>query len=120
MMATVRYYAHDMAVREGAEYLQSFWELHYLIHKQRRTEVRWMYAKLAEERAEFIRQVRDNDKIGRRAYLPFRLRPDGGRTYYRFDSFEFNLKVADFDKRLADIRRAIPGGWDFHCVEVAQ
>lgn len=118
MMALARYYTHDLMVREGVEYSDAFWRLHNLIHQQRRTEQKWMYAKVAEERAEFIRQVKDNDRIGRRAYLPFRWRSDGSKAQYRYDSFAFRLKVERFDARLREIRAAIPGGFEMPYVEV--
>lgn len=118
MMALARYYSHDLMVREGVEYFDAFWRLHNLLHQQRRIEQRLMYAKVAEERAEFIRRVKDNDRIGRRAYLPFRLRADGSKVVYRYDSFEFRLKVERFDARLRELRATIPGGFEMPYVEV--
>lgn len=57
--------------KEGCEYNPAYWSLVVAYRRMAELEREWEVGMLQEERREFIRRVKDNDKPGKRHMLPF-------------------------------------------------
>lgn len=104
----------DQQLREGYEYLAPFWEILPKYRRMRTLELEYDYAMACEERTEFVRRVRTNDKPGKRHMLPFVWRKEMGadgeyrdfQMPIRYETTLFNVKLRALDDKVATARAA--------------
>lgn len=112
----------DSQLREGYEYIDPFWEIIGKYRRLRTLELEYAYAVAVEQKNEFHRRVKDNDCPGRRHMLPFTWKSaigiDGVRSMHqipiRFESIQYQTKMAEFARKVADARSA------FHTANMAE
>ena len=104
----------DANIKEGYEYIAPFWEVIPKYYAMRALELEYIYSRLVNEKNEFHRRVKANDKPGKRHMLPFVLKGttgyDGVRTRHQvpitFESVLYQTKMADFARKINEARAA--------------
>lgn len=98
--------------REGVEYLQAFWDAIPNLQRLRDLELEFELAVLLEEKNEFHRRVKANDRPGKRHMLPFIWVTTGSfegaqrqmPVQIRFGSIQYETRMATYAKKINALR----------------
>lgn len=114
MDSTYKLHHLDTAMTESHGYLDCVWEYIIKLRRLRTLELEYKFAMACEEKNEFHRKVKDNDRPGHRHALPFYWStrvgldgvPKGLQVPIRFDSPEFHARMALYAKKIDAARKA--------------
>lgn len=104
----------DGQLREGLEYFPQYLDIRSKYYQIHALELEYDYAVLVEEKNEFHRRVKENDRPGRRHMLPFTWRKEIGyasvpsmhQVPIRFESVAYQSKMAEYAKKIDAARTA--------------
>lgn len=98
---------HDMRIREGVEYLPSFWEL--ILKTRRYVELTYEMERtlLAMEMNEFHRKCTENDRPGRRHMMPFVWKGDVW-VPTKVGSIEYTRRMGIYRAKMAELTKRTP------------
>lgn len=110
----------DERIKEGVEYLDSFWALILLYEAHNQLVDELDRSRLAQEMNNFHRRCTDNDKPGKRHMLPFIWHPpfgygnDGDKRApmqlpVKVGTPQYELVMNRYKARMAELKRRTPG-----------
>ena len=115
MQAIINFRLDEM-IKEGIEYLPTFWDLKVKYLRVIELEFEFERSMLAREMNEFHRRCFDNDKPGRRYMLPFYWKntigvegvPTKMQVPIKVGTPMYEKRMADYKARMAELKRRAP------------